>query len=54
MSDVYQDVLALLPHLSEEEQVKIAHEINVCPFDCDGCHGEDCICDRVGCDGEKD
>lgn len=24
---------------------------NVCPFDCDGCHSEDCPCDRLGCAG---
>lgn len=24
---------------------------DVCPFDCDSCHGEDCPCDRLGCEG---
>jgi hypothetical protein len=24
---------------------------DVCPFDCDHCHDEDCPCDRLGCAG---
>lgn len=23
----------------------------VCPYDCDNCHSEDCPCDRLGCAG---
>lgn len=26
----------------------------VCPYDCDSCHGEDCPCDRIGCDGDQE
>ena len=26
--------------------------LKVCPFDCDGCHGEGCPCARGGCDGD--
>lgn len=22
-----------------------------CPFDCDACHGDNCPCDRFGCEG---
>jgi hypothetical protein len=24
---------------------------DVCPFDCDLCHSDDCPCDRLGCAG---
>lgn len=34
-----------------EALVKAYEEDDVCPFDCDGCHGADCPCDRGGCDG---
>lgn len=27
-------------------------DTDVCPFDCDGCHGEDCPCTRGGCRGD--
>lgn len=27
-------------------------EDEVCPFDCDSCHGDGCPCERVGCDGD--
>lgn len=25
---------------------------DVCPYDCDSCHGEECPCDRMGCEGD--
>jgi len=28
-------------------------EPDVCPFDCDSCHDEDCPCDRLGCAGSE-
>lgn len=30
-----------------------APAVQVCPFDCDGCHDEDCPCDRSGCAGSE-
>lgn len=27
------------------------YKTEVCPYDCDGCHDEDCPCDRLGCAG---
>ena len=50
-SDAYQDALALVRHLSDKEKVMLVDAIGVCPFDCDSCHDEDCICDRLGCAG---
>lgn len=26
-------------------------DADVCPFDCDGCHGDGCPCTRLGCEG---
>lgn len=53
-SDLYQDVLAMVKHLSEEEQIKLLGELpQVCPWDCDSCHDEDCPCDRLGCAGSE-
>ena len=53
-SDLYVRVIAMIDKLSNEEQVKVAEYISVCPYDCDsGCHDEDCICDRLGCAGSE-
>ena len=27
------------------------YKSDVCPYDCDGCHDENCPCDRLGCAG---
>ena len=54
LSDVYQDVVAMVSYLSEEEKLQLLAELpSVCPYDCDGCHGEECPCERMGCAGEK-
>lgn len=29
------------------------YRCDVCPFDCDSCHDEDCPCDRLGCAGSE-
>lgn len=41
-------VLDAINAASEEE------EEEVCPFDCDSCHGDGCPCDRLGCEGYDD
>lgn len=52
-SDLLEDVLAMMKHLSPQELVKVADEANICPFDCDSCHDEDCPCERLGCAGSE-
>lgn len=54
MSEVLDQVLALVEQLSNKEMVQVVHAIGVCPFDCDSCHDEDCICERLGCAGYED
>lgn len=51
MSATFDQVIALIEQLSDPEKVMVARHINVCPFDCDGCHDDDCICGRLGCAG---
>lgn len=29
----------------------LLEQVEICPFDCDPCHGDNCPCDRVGCEG---
>jgi hypothetical protein len=39
-----------------EEAISEAKDVieqDVCPFDCDSCHDEDCPCDRLGCAGSE-
>lgn len=45
--DSFEDHLAgvLLPLINTESYPEY------CPYDCDGCHDEDCPCDRMGCAG---
>jgi hypothetical protein len=36
------------------EALKNGTDEYVCPHDCDICHGDDCPCDRLGCEGFND
>ena len=36
-----------------EDLLKAYEDDEVCPYDCDHCHGADCPCDRGGCDGAR-
>ena len=46
-------------HLDEELEELLAAVLSrweqirpqVCPYDCDGCHSDECPCDRLGCAG---
>jgi hypothetical protein len=45
--------------LANRSNNEIAKEIAMlepthCPWDCDGCHDDECPCDRMGCAGEED
>lgn len=42
-------------HTSQVDHPDVAgSSAYVCPYDCDGCHSEDCPCDRLGCAGWVD
>lgn len=54
----YIDAYLVAYHLNRSPVLVRPEDISplgkVCPFDCDGCHGEGCPCDRMGCDGDDE
>ena len=48
--DITPPAKRMLEKILDEEQEKP----EVCPYDCDVCHDEDCPCDRLGCAGYEE
>ncbi len=53
LQDLYDELLDAIVYTRQllEERPVVVVDAEVCPHDCDNCHGEDCPCDRLGCAG---